>query len=265
MKAVVCFILLLCVSFTLAQANCKLSGKDNKGDFTIDLNSIASNTYYEVNPSGDWKYLVNFCKGTGQACEEKGANFKALQVNKFNPWCYYLGASGTSDDSEMTLINTNDAEQGVYLAYTKGEDTTEGTTRSAYFTFNCDKTASTPVITFSGEEPAGQFNRYRFAVTSAAACPIRGVPPGPGGNNYPLGQLGVGGLLLVIGAAGILAYFVVGALVMKFKFQKTGVEIVPNLNIWKECVLLPKDGVMLIVDGIKSLTNRGGGAYTEVK
>lgn len=44
---------------------------------------------------------------------------------------------------------------------------------------------------------------------------------------------------------------------MKFKFQATGIEIIPNVYFWKELPFLFKDGILLIWDGIKRITKRG--------
>jgi hypothetical protein len=46
---------------------------------------------------------------------------------------------------------------------------------------------------------------------------------------------------------------VVGALVMKFKFEKSGVEMIPNYKFWKDLPFLIKDGFLFIYHSIAGL------------
>jgi hypothetical protein len=109
-------------------------------------------------------------------------------------------------------------------------------------------------------------SKYFFAGKSKYACP--GASPG-GSSNLPMGQYGVGGLLMTLSFTAIALYFIVGAIVLRFKFQKTGAEIIPNVEFWKDLPLLIRDGVLFVVDGVKLLIakvrSRGSAnAYTEV-
>jgi hypothetical protein len=267
-------VLLLLTVFTAivsAQAGCKFSGKDDKGDFYMDLNVLAKDNGYAVPGDSDYSYVVNFCKGVNQDCKSLGKDYKAIQVAK-NPAlpvpCYYLSSLASSDDSLVKLYDPKNPDAGVVLNYQQGEpfidDQGNTVTREAEIQATCDpkNDDSKLSITHLSEERRDNQLFYMFKMTAAAACPNRGGPA-PGGNNYPLGQLGIGGLLMIIAAAAGLLYFVVGAAVMKFKFQKTGIEIIPNVHIWKECFLLPKDGVLLIVDGVKRVLKRG--EYKELR
>lgn len=47
--------------------------------------------------------------------------------------------------------------------------------------------------------------------------------------------------------AGFAAYFVVGAVIMKVKFNKTGVEMIPQKNFWFALPGLIKVSTMVII------------------
>jgi len=57
-------------------------------------------------------------------------------------------------------------------------------------------------------------------------------------------------------------YFIIGIIVCKFALKKTGIEIIPNVYLWKDLPFLIKDGILLPVDIIKQLTKRG--QYKEI-
>jgi hypothetical protein len=103
---------------------------------------------------------------------------------------------------------------------------------------------------------------YYFSGKSKYACPGAG-----GSSNLPLGHYGVGGLLITLALVALALYFIIGALVLKFKFQKTGTELIINFEFWKDLPFLIRDGGLFIVDGVKILIAKvkgGNSAYSEV-
>jgi len=54
----------------------------------------------------------------------------------------------------------------------------------------------------------------------------------------------------------VVIYFVAGGALLKFKFQKSGREIIPNVGFWKDLPFLFIDGIMLPVDLIRDSRNR---------
>jgi len=161
----------------------------------------------------------------------------------------------------MEMIDAKDASQGVTVTYTKGEPTSDSKIRESQIAVKCNPSATTtPSIDFVREDNTGAVIEYFFSTTSASGCPVRGSSPS--GNNYPLGGLGVMGLLMILGFAAFIAYFIIGMIVCKFALKKTGIEIIPNVHFWKDLPFLLKDGVMLPVDLIMKLTKRG--QYTEL-
>lgn len=266
-KAEFCLLLVVlvaCLAFASAQQCQSPSFKDSTvGDYYYDLSKLQSDTFVTVDAPGDWKYLINYCKGVGQQCSEdtkdKGKNFKAIQQHKFMPYCYYLAAEQTIDDTKWEAIDKSSPNAGVTLTYTKGETTDPmgGKVRQTGITIKCDEkaTGTTPNVEFVREQDDTSVIEYFFEATSQYGCPVKGSGPSNGGK--PLGELGVLGLFMILGFVGFLAYFIIGLLVCKFALKKTGMEIIPNVYFWMDFPFLLKDGLMLPIDVIQSLTGRG--------
>lgn len=106
-------------------------------------------------------------------------------------------------------------------------------------------------------EHAGSISNliFRFKIKSPYACPGYGV------NSSSFWRFGIGAGVLIALAGLLLLYLVIGMIIMKFKFKKTGLEIIPNFWFWKTVPGLVKDGVLLVAEGVlflvaKCKTNR---------
>jgi hypothetical protein len=58
---------------------------------------------------------------------------------------------------------------------------------------------------------------------------------------------------------GLVTYFVVGIIIKRVKFDKTGLEMIPNYNFWKDLPFLIKDGVLFVYHSIAGLFRKGRG------
>ncbi|XP_072179713.1 uncharacterized protein [Diadema setosum] len=67
-------------------------------------------------------------------------------------------------------------------------------------------------------------------------------PPAPKG-------LTAGGVICIVFICGLCAYFIFGALYMFFFRGARGVEIIPNVNFWRELPILILDGVSFLCSG----------------
>jgi len=125
------------------------------------------------------------------------------------------------------------------------------------FDLTCDTTATTLSLTFTGETKEGSVNSYNFKGATKYACPGTGGGGGGDSEDYGLGQYGAGGLILTLLLVAFILYFVIGTVLLKFKFQKTGLEMIPQGGFWKDLPFLFFDGIMLPVDLIKGAMGKG--------
>jgi len=123
----------------------------------------------------------------------------------------------------------------VKITYAGG-DLAENTPRQVDVYINCDPTAS--VLTFqsfvapSASNPPPPFYLYTLTLSSSSLC------------SGTLGGLSGGSWFLILLFAGAAIYVIAGVLVNKFKFEKEGIEMVPNIEFWKEVPGYISDGVM---------------------
>jgi len=82
-------------------------------------------------------------------------------------------------------------------------------------------------------------------------------PPGPPPANGK--KLSGGSILLILLLVVAVVYITAGLLWNKFKAQKNGVELVPNLDFWTSLPGLVKDGIMFPINKI-----RGRSGYSQV-
>jgi len=74
------------------------------------------------------------------------------------------------------------------------------------------------------------------------------------------GGLSLGWILIITLVVLIVVYLVAGIAYNRFKLEKSGVELVPNVEFWKESPVYFKEGVLIakekIVSLYESVTNR---------
>jgi len=222
--------------------------------------SSIGHSYYSISGQG-YMFYLNFCGMASKSCNGKD-----------HPSVIYMDSStcnalGKLDKSSMTLLNEQEPDAGVRFTYTEGDKMFGSFQGNTVVDLNCNRDVSpdSKTIAFVAEDVKPGQITYRFSLTTPYACP--GYGDGGSGSSNSFWALGIGATVLTIGAVFTVLYFVIGALVMKFALKKTGIEIIPNVYFWKELPFLLKDGVMLIVDGIKALIGkiRGTNAYAEVK
>lgn len=133
--------------------------------------------------------MLNICNGVPVDCEDKGTNYKAIQLHKYNPWCFYLSAKATEqNDTTMQLIgmlktkchtyfgiDDSKPAKGVALTYLHGEtyDQAGATiTRQTQVTLHCDHSATGPVqFKFIKEQEQADKLVFSFEATTQYACP----------------------------------------------------------------------------------------------
>ncbi|KAL9656299.1 hypothetical protein ABK040_007912 [Willaertia magna] len=245
------FLLLTCSLFILSiQENkdyCVYKLPDGR---IIDLNRATKDTYYNVHDSKlNYNFYINICDDAKKQCN--GAKYGGIALGPDDACATHFTGPTTESNYKIELLDSTQPEKGVKLTVSGGE-VFMGRAESMVVNMNCD--SSKEELTFIKEDFLEKSIVYQFNLNSKYGCIVT--------NDLPLGQFGVGGLLLVLSFVALLLYFIIGGVLLKFKFQKTGIEIIPNVNFWKDLPFLLKDGVMLPVDLIKQYTNKG--AYQEV-
>jgi hypothetical protein len=200
------------------------------------LTRISGGFYTAENDEQTYNYYVNICKAVSNyphadVCAGKADGSKGYQISADGQNCYPMSDKGEADIT-AALTSPTDITQGVTLTY--ATFTSDNYQRTTIFNIMCDAKATTATFKFNREDWETGKSTYHFDVTSSGACP--GSPPAPGpapgpSNNMPLGQLGVGGLIVILLFSFLVLYFIIGALVLKFGLKKEGKEIIPNYAV----------------------------------
>jgi len=211
--------------------------KDSSSGKFYDLSKLKNSQadyFLPKNAAQDWDIWINVCRslvnplcgGDVIACQEWDS--KSPQGH---------AAMGAASTQKFESIK---AGLGVVLQYTNGADQ-----RETEIDFICDATAGIGAPKYVLENPQ---HHYTFAWQSQFAC------PGTGG-----GGISPGSILLIIVVCLIVVYLVAGLIFNKFKRGLNGIELIPNVTFWTSIPGLVKDGVMFIVNKVRS---RGG--YTQM-
>ncbi|XP_065845841.1 uncharacterized protein [Oscarella lobularis] len=201
-------------------------------DYSIDLRPLNSEGSPRFPISfGGYKYDVNLCSlfSIG-ACSD----VTVCQSTTDGVWTYRVA------ELENAYFSTE--RDDIYYNMINGD---EG--RTARILLSCSEDEEGE-LTASGD---GGSLSYQFTLNSKHACPFQGsAPGGPGGSS----ALSPGSILLIIVFSLLIAYFVVGIMIMKFKMNAEGKEIIPQSAFWTAIPGLIKDGALFICG------RRGGNA-----
>ncbi|KAL3831675.1 hypothetical protein ACJMK2_023398 [Sinanodonta woodiana] len=99
----------------------------------------------------------------------------------------------------------------------------------------CDEKAQVPIFSTDGIQQTG----LTMSITSKCAC--------VNSCNKTGSVISAGTVLCIIFFSLLLAYLIVGMVFMRFRKNARGLEIVPNVTLWKSIPGLIKDGVMFSV------------------
>jgi len=126
-----------------------------------------------------------------------------------------------------------------------GGDLVDITPRQVDIDITCDPGAS--VLTFLSfvaaqpQTPAPPAYLYTLTLTSSVLCGAGGIS---GGSGFLIALFG-----------GIILYLIGGVLYNKLKEQKEGIELIPNVEFWKEVPGYLVDGVMFSKSKIMSIVS----------
>ncbi|XP_065907360.1 uncharacterized protein [Dysidea avara] len=236
-----------CVADTQHPA-CTCTNTDGK---KVDLTSIgskkSSKPLFDKIPSGvdSYKYSYNPCY---PFTADSNCNNVAMCQHVDETTSYSLG---TQESAQFV----DDTATGLKITYSGGTDD-----RMSEVTLKCDQTATKSELKFDEESPQ---KTYKFTMTSKCNCP--GSCSSSSGGNYKSegsdpGIVGI--VLLSVLVIAIVVYFVVGMIIMRVKFDRTGSDIIPNKTFWMSLPFLVKDGVVFTFTPCLMLVRRDKQGYS---
>ncbi|KAL3831678.1 hypothetical protein ACJMK2_023401 [Sinanodonta woodiana] len=219
------FIFVVCLSqiYTVRCQNpcvdrnsCKCTFKD--GSF-VDLSSLGNTDSTPrfkdvVSPDGNF-YSFNPCYGFN---EGSGCTNAAICLIATEHRAYYMFANPSDGYFQ------NDPVSNTLVLYYFNQKAGV----PAIVDLICDKNAQNPLFRTNGLTTRG----LSLSLRSKWAC-----------TNGPTGSISAGTVLCIIFFSLLLAYLTGGMVFMRFRKNARGLEIVPNVTLWKSIPGLIKDGV----------------------
>eukprot|EP00118_Oscarella_pearsei_P025015 m.307321 g.307321 ORF g.307321 m.307321 type:complete len:263 (+) comp42146_c0_seq1:69-857(+) len=211
-----------------------------ENDYTVDLTPLASENgprFTYVNYE-DFNFDVNLCSEFSI-----GGCYDVTVCQESAEGAFSYGC-GRMANAYFTVQNGD-----LNYYFIGGEDG-----RSSKIKLVCDENEDAKMEAFGDTTQL----EYDFTLTSKYACALAPGddpidPPGGSGGSI---SLSVGSILLIVCFGALIAYFIVGALIMKFGMHAEGKEIVPQSGFWTAIPGLIKEGGQFIR---RKICGGGGG------
>jgi len=227
---------------------------------SFDLSQITRET-----DEADFSYIVS---GTGSFY----INVCAALVSPVNSGGCVAGASiapclkGTGTGKNLGLYSTMTIGlvSGLpQIVYTSGQACSGagGPTYSTTINFACNANNNPGKITAVTNT---QECKYLMTFTTKFACvsgspstnPSGTGPPRPPGPP-PKGDFEYAWIFVIVVCASFIVYLIVGMVYKRVKDDATGLEMIPNIDFWRDLPILVKDGFVFIFSSIGRCFNRG--------
>eukprot|EP01104_Vermistella_antarctica_P021681 TRINITY_DN998_c0_g1_i2.p1 TRINITY_DN998_c0_g1~~TRINITY_DN998_c0_g1_i2.p1 ORF type:complete len:275 (-),score=55.48 TRINITY_DN998_c0_g1_i2:232-1056(-) len=250
--ALVGLILLSVSSFALADQEEELASKCGAGDYNLaTLVKTGSYWNYDNTATNGSKWYFNFCTPVvgsfGNACDV--ASTAVCQVTKSGSE-YPAGALSST---KYVPLPKSIGTEGLGVQYGGGKDC-GSTPRQTTIYIKCGESQFKAI---SASEPKGSCV-YTITIESTAGCAASGSGSGSGSGVIPTGGGSTGGstgsssgsflgwfwgwLVIILFVLVVVVYLVAGG-VYKFKvLEERGLEVVPNIDFWRDVPSLVKDG-----------------------
>jgi len=247
LKKVIGIIFILSSYYLHCSAQCNLAG------FSFSEIAATSFTATWVPPGTTGTQTLNYAPcspGIPGGCGTQGppTNQCANSPNccaVCQTWIEDMGPTGACLGKGKNLITVEStSSSSVRISY-GGGDVVDTTPRQVDIDIKCDPTAS--VLTFASfvpavpKIPAPPAYTYSLTLTSSVLCGGSGISGGS--------------IFLIVLFGGIILYFLGGVLFNKFQQQKEGIEVIPNVEFWKEVPGYLLDGVMFTKSKIMSIVS----------
>ncbi|XP_033631741.1 uncharacterized protein LOC117293505 [Asterias rubens] len=234
---------LLCVVYSVVvgaqscarvdDCSCSINGKQINLESLGYPDSRAPRFPYELGPpSAGWEYAYNPCYPFSDG---SGRCNNAVVCQR------YLGTTTEIFNVGDATANWMSDTEGIYIEYSHSDE--GGTKRTSHVYLSCDPTADVPRLERRGQD--GFQALYLFTLTTKCACPgtCETSPPPP---PPPASGISHGSILCILFSLLVVAYFVGGALFLRFGRHAQGKEIIPNYEMWVGVPGNIKDGVLFV-------------------
>ncbi len=234
-----------------SSVKCQL--KTKKG--LIDMSALSKTSYSFSDSKNYFHFFVSVCSNHPTLCEKQP--YPSSYHLQLAPGQCVASLGRLSQTKILGIEGDSDGSQGAVIEYWGGQKTTgTGSDIRTRIVMNCDKSLKdVPVskleMKLVKDEEVDGVIWFHFQMSSAQAC------PGFGGASSKRGVLGVGGIILIVLFSLAVLYLIVGSAVMKFKFQKEGLDILIHREYFVLVALLIWDGILFVFkDGLLSLVYR---------
>lgn len=204
---------------------CVLTAKD--GTVFNLANAKKAEKDFTDSTAGGFTYQFQICGNTKKVCNKQPAPASKWRGGKCNNL-------GDLDTQTIEAIDPANPLKGVRIKYNEGDickkqqdGQTQIETRAVSYEITCDSSKTATVLK---EIKEINMCEYTIMFESAAACPASG-----GG--------GSGKMFLILLLAATAVYCGGGIAYNKYRAQKQGMEMIPQLEFWQQLPGLVKDGV----------------------
>jgi len=211
----------LCGSLLAAKPECSITAPDGTH---YDLRGLSGLGIECTDAKKEYKYIIDPC-GPTVTCAKTDCLYCQEGITWNNYFCVGI----------VPVFTGLNAGAGVSIDVKEGEGGREGK-----IDITCNPTAGdhSNVQCIS---PATNVKGYKFTFDSDRACPGQG------------GGLSGGSVLLIIIFSVSAFYLLAGVAYNKFVKHENGIDLIPNLEFWKDFPGLVQDGVQFTVVKVKGL------------
>jgi len=182
----------------------------------------------KLNYQGSKNMFIMMCGVSGMGCAATSTGDESV-CQQDGPDFY---SSGTFKAS--TYSDVGGSVLGVKAVYGDGSPQHCGSKpRKSTIYVLCDKSQKEGIVANVTESAACEFTIY---IKSAYGC------PGGGGGGGSFWGFGVGWIIIIIVIVLFILYLVAGIIFMYWRKEARGIDVIPNLEFWKDLPFLIWDG-----------------------
>lgn len=196
-----------------------------KGDRHLDTMDPKTQDEYFFHPCQDIKYLPQPDK------DKDCSSGDGYALCRFNNATQSYQKLGTIKDSSF---QSDDSGQ-LFLVFKLNSVVTS-------FQLLCLKHDRSYIYVNQEQATVGSGNDTKLVLFSPFACPI---------TIEEISKPSTGGVLLILFLIGTFTYFTIGSIVRFMYLGARGIEVIPNLDFWKDLPGLVRDGVRFLQNGCR--------------
>jgi hypothetical protein len=267
--AVVLACVLVCRVQGAVIANCQLYATDTDGNIVYyDLSHLQTEggASYEMELNNE-EYLVyaQIC-GTDRSSDECSSDQGSVCFYENNANGTYMGAMAGWDldpDPSFSMLDSSNPDAGVVLTFNNGHYLNPADIVTVAITMPCDPDKDEPSLTAAITSNMNFSEFYIELEGSVIACPTD-QPYIPGGNPSGDDSWSAGDYFLVTLALSSFFYLSVGMVYKSTQLGTSGIESVPNIDMWRNLPSLVAEGATFTVSKIRSVFQGKTETYDEL-